>query len=55
MPPPQALDSCIAQVKGTPNKRTGKPSTESQAFAICTARLQASGVLRKGTQKLAKK
>jgi hypothetical protein len=28
--------------------------SESRAFAICTASLQEAGVLKKGTQKLAK-
>lgn len=51
---PKQLDECINKVKGTMNKRTGKPFTESEAFAVCTSRLQAAGVLKKGTQKLAK-
>ena len=52
--PPKQLDDCINGLRGKMNKRTGKPFTESAAFAVCTARLQASGVLKKGTQKLAK-
>lgn len=54
MPPPKELDSCVNSLKGKANKRTGKPFTESEAFAVCTARLQAGGILKKGTQKLAK-
>ncbi len=51
---PSQLDSCVNGLKGKKNKRTGKPFTESEAFAICTSRLQASGVLNKGTQTLKK-
>lgn len=49
--PPKSLDDCVSGVRGKSNKRTGKPFTESEAFAVCTARLQAAGVLKKGTQK----
>ena len=52
--PPESLDNCVSGVKGKPNKRTGKSTTESEAFAICTARLQGSGVLKSGTQKMKK-
>lgn len=52
---PKKLDDCVDGLRSKKNKRTGKGFTESEAFAVCTARLQASGVLKKGTQKLATK
>jgi len=46
---PQVVRSCVAQVAA---KHGGDVS---KAFAICTAGLQKSGTLKKGTQKLTKK
>lgn len=36
---PAELDRCVRSIKGT-NKRTGKPYTESEKFAICNAQLK---------------
>jgi len=33
---PKAIESCVAKMHGT-NKRTGKPFTQSEKWAICTA------------------
>jgi hypothetical protein len=33
---PKAIEDCVKKMGGT-NKRTGKPFTESEKFAICTA------------------
>jgi hypothetical protein len=45
---PQIVRSCVAQVAG----KSG--GDVSKGFAICTAALQKSGTLKKGTQKLTK-
>ena len=45
---PQVLRNCVAKV-------AAKDGDTSRAFAICTATLQKSGKLKKGTQKLTKK
>lgn len=44
---PKKLESCVKKV----SKKTGKDS----AYGICTKSLQKAGVLKKGTNKLAKK
>jgi len=33
---PKAVEECVSKIHGT-NKRTGKPYTESEKWAICTA------------------
>jgi len=36
---PASVERCVKHIKGTHNKRTGKPFTESEAYAVCTASL----------------
>jgi len=33
---PKAVEECVAKISGT-NKRTGKPYTESEKWAICNS------------------
>jgi len=33
---PKAIEDCVKKISGT-NKRTGKPYTQSEKWAICTA------------------
>jgi hypothetical protein len=36
---PQSLDKCVSDISGT-NKRTGKPYTTSEKYAICKSALK---------------
>lgn len=36
---PKKIDDCVKAIKGI-NKRTGKPYTEDEKWAICTAQHQ---------------
>lgn len=38
---PRKLEDCVKQMGGT-NKRTGKPYTKSEKYAICTAAMKKS-------------
>jgi len=38
---PKQLEDCVAKVSGT-NKRTGKPYTRSEKYAICNAQMKKS-------------
>jgi hypothetical protein len=38
---PKALEDCVKAIKGT-NKKTGKPYTKSEKYAICNSRLKKS-------------
>lgn len=38
---PKKLEDCVAKVSGT-NKRTGKPYTRSEKYAICNAQMKKS-------------
>jgi len=37
---PAKLDRCVADLEGKTNKRTGKPYTQSEKFAICNAAMK---------------
>lgn len=38
---PKAVEDCVKAIKGT-NKKTGKPYTTSEKYAICNSRLKKS-------------
>src|SRR3990172_4475395 len=37
---PEKLDRCVADLEGKMNKRTGKPYTRSERFAICQSAMK---------------